>query len=390
MTLFLAAVTAVTWGFGELVYLRITKALGGYTASLWTSIFGLVLIIPVAIASGFPTSGVTDFALAMGGALVGVAGALLYALALQYGQLSIVSPVVSAAAGVSAVLAVLVLGEHLRTPTGDRRRRRDHRGGADGLGGAWRRPRAGHGARRALSAGARHLQPAARRLRRRDRADLGDRRLPHRVRVVLTPRRSGLAANSARTRRAPLARPLMRARDDRLLHPRDRTRARAGGGRRRRRLAVPGDRGDGAASCCASACARGNGSAWRSCSRPWRCSPRDRLGRDADGAQGHARVAAAQVVHLEVVGVRARRLDAEDVQQRERGRQLVGRRPRRQLPPVPRGSARPRSRCASRSRGRARDRGRGRPCRSHAARSPRAAARSRRAPPSPRGCRTGT
>ena len=117
MTLFLAAVTAVTWGFGELVYLRITKALGGYTASLWTSIFGLVLIIPIAIASGFPTSGATDFALAMGGALVGVGGALLYALALQYGQLSIVSPVVSAAAGVSAVLAVLVLGEHLRTPT---------------------------------------------------------------------------------------------------------------------------------------------------------------------------------------------------------------------------------------------------------------------------------
>jgi drug/metabolite transporter (DMT)-like permease len=117
VTLFLAAVTAVTWGFGELVYLRITKALGGYTASLWTSIFGLVLIIPVAIASGVPTSGPSDFALAMGGALVGVVSALLYALALQHGQLSIVSPVVSAAAGVSAVLAVLVLGEHLRTPT---------------------------------------------------------------------------------------------------------------------------------------------------------------------------------------------------------------------------------------------------------------------------------
>ena len=44
MTLLLAAITAVTWGCGELVYLRITKAIGGYTASLWTSIFGLVLI----------------------------------------------------------------------------------------------------------------------------------------------------------------------------------------------------------------------------------------------------------------------------------------------------------------------------------------------------------
>lgn len=115
MTLLLAATTAVTWGFGELVYLRITKAIGGYTASLWTSIFGLVLIIPVAIASGEPRSGAADFALAFGGALVGVLGALLYALALQYGQLSIVSPVVSSAAGVSAVLAVVILGEHLST-----------------------------------------------------------------------------------------------------------------------------------------------------------------------------------------------------------------------------------------------------------------------------------
>jgi drug/metabolite transporter (DMT)-like permease len=117
VTLLLAAATAVTWGFGELVYLRITKALGGWTAYLWGSIFGLVLIIPVAIASGAPTSGVGDFAFAIGGALVGVAGALLYALALQHGKLSIVSPVVSAAAGVSAVLAVLVLGEHLGAST---------------------------------------------------------------------------------------------------------------------------------------------------------------------------------------------------------------------------------------------------------------------------------
>jgi DME family drug/metabolite transporter len=115
VTLLLAAITAVTWGCGELVYLRITKAIGGYTASLWTSIFGLVLIIPVAIASGEPKSGAVDFALALGGALVGVLGALLYALALQYGQLSIVSPVVSSAAGVSAVLAVVILGEHLST-----------------------------------------------------------------------------------------------------------------------------------------------------------------------------------------------------------------------------------------------------------------------------------
>jgi drug/metabolite transporter (DMT)-like permease len=117
VTLLLAAATAVTWGFGELVYLRITKALGGWTAFLWGSVFGFVLIIPVAIASGTPTSGVGDFGIALGGALVGVAGALLYALAMQYGQLSIVSPVVSAAAGVSAVLAVLILGEHLGVPT---------------------------------------------------------------------------------------------------------------------------------------------------------------------------------------------------------------------------------------------------------------------------------
>jgi drug/metabolite transporter (DMT)-like permease len=117
VTLLLAATTAVTWGFCELVFIRATKALGGYTASLWVAIFGLVLILPIAIASGAPRSGAADVGLALAGALVGVVGALMYALALQHGQLSIVSPVVSSAAGVSAALAVLVLGEHLRAPT---------------------------------------------------------------------------------------------------------------------------------------------------------------------------------------------------------------------------------------------------------------------------------
>jgi drug/metabolite transporter (DMT)-like permease len=117
MTLLLAAATAVTWGLGELVYLRITKTLGGWTASLWTSIIGFVLIVPVAIASGAPRSGAADLALALLYAIVGVVGALMYALALEHGQLSIVSPVVSAAAGVSAVLAVVLLGEHLGAAT---------------------------------------------------------------------------------------------------------------------------------------------------------------------------------------------------------------------------------------------------------------------------------
>ena len=164
MTLLLAATTAVTWGFGELVYLRITKALGGWTAYLWGSIFGLVLIIPVAIASGAPTSGAGDVAFALGGALVGVAGALLYALALQYGQLSIVSPVVSAAAGVSAVLAVVILGEQLGTATAIA-----IVGAVVGVAlTAWVAQGAGHGLATALAVlaalGARQLQPAARAL----------------------------------------------------------------------------------------------------------------------------------------------------------------------------------------------------------------------------------
>jgi drug/metabolite transporter (DMT)-like permease len=116
VTLLYAAVTAVTWGCAELVFLRAAKAVGGYTASLWTAIFGLVLTLPIAIATGTPSSGSLAFGLAIGGALVGVAGSLLYALAIQHGQLTIVSPVVSAQAGVSALLAVVILGERLSAP----------------------------------------------------------------------------------------------------------------------------------------------------------------------------------------------------------------------------------------------------------------------------------
>jgi drug/metabolite transporter (DMT)-like permease len=117
VTPLLAAVTAVTWGCGELVFLRAAKEVGGYTASLWTALFGLVLTLPIAIATGTPSSDATAFGVAIAGALVGVAGSLLYALAVQHGQLTIVSPVVSAQAGVSALLAVAILGERLSVPS---------------------------------------------------------------------------------------------------------------------------------------------------------------------------------------------------------------------------------------------------------------------------------
>lgn len=116
MTLLLAALTAVTWGSGELIFMRAAKAVGGYTSALWTAIFGLALTLPIALANGAPSDGALAFAAAIGGALVGVAGVLLYSLALQHGQLTIVSPVVSSQAGVSAVLAVVLLGERLSAP----------------------------------------------------------------------------------------------------------------------------------------------------------------------------------------------------------------------------------------------------------------------------------
>ena len=208
VTLLLAATTAVTWGFGELVYLRITKAIGGYTASLWTSIFGLVLIIPVAIASGEPRSGAADFALAFGGALVGVLGALLYALALQYGQ-----PVDR--------VARRVVGRRRERGAGggDPRRAPEHGCRRSPVGGAvvgvvltaWVAERRGAmGSRRASRCSRRSgsarttcCSPGS---ADGDRADLGDRRLPFCVGAGADAARVQARAVVARACRAALAR----------------------------------------------------------------------------------------------------------------------------------------------------------------------------------------
>jgi drug/metabolite transporter (DMT)-like permease len=96
----------------EVLLLRSAKQIGPLRLNLWLMIVGGVLIVPVVVASG-PVPSVAHVPIAVAPALVGLAASTTYMVALRDGMLSLVSPTVATSGGLGAVLAVLVLGEHL-------------------------------------------------------------------------------------------------------------------------------------------------------------------------------------------------------------------------------------------------------------------------------------
>jgi drug/metabolite transporter (DMT)-like permease len=97
----------------EVLFLRAAKTIGALALVLWLSVLGTAFSLPLALASGTPPGGYGALAPAAGVALVGFAGALLYFLALQHGQLAVVSPLVAMQAAFSVIIAVAVLDEVL-------------------------------------------------------------------------------------------------------------------------------------------------------------------------------------------------------------------------------------------------------------------------------------
>src|SRR3712207_6793984 len=110
MTVWLAVVTAITWGVMEVLLLRVTKRVGAFTVALWISVFGGILTIPIVAMYAEPA---TRGELAMGllPGLLGVGAAFLYFTALRVGKLTVVSPTVATNGGIGALIAVVVLGE---------------------------------------------------------------------------------------------------------------------------------------------------------------------------------------------------------------------------------------------------------------------------------------
>ncbi len=104
------------WGLTEVTVMHVAKSVGERSLGLWLSVFGLLMILPLAIASGPPPSW-RDLPIVLLPGVLGGVGSYVYWIALRVGKLSIVSPTVAASGGIGSVLAIVLLGERLSLTT---------------------------------------------------------------------------------------------------------------------------------------------------------------------------------------------------------------------------------------------------------------------------------
>jgi drug/metabolite transporter (DMT)-like permease len=108
---------ALMWGTATLCTSRSSRQLGAGSVLGWVMLAGLVIVVPLAFASGVPPAldaGVGRWLL-LSGAMNVIGLALVYE-ALRLGKVGIVSPVTSTEGAIAALLAVLA-GETLGVPT---------------------------------------------------------------------------------------------------------------------------------------------------------------------------------------------------------------------------------------------------------------------------------
>jgi drug/metabolite transporter (DMT)-like permease len=108
---------ALMWGTATLCTSRSSRQLGAGSVLGWVMLAGLVIVVPLAFASGVPPAldaGVGRWLL-LSGAMNVIGLALVYE-ALRLGKVGIVSPVASTEGAIAALLAVLA-GETLGVPT---------------------------------------------------------------------------------------------------------------------------------------------------------------------------------------------------------------------------------------------------------------------------------
>ena len=105
------------WGTATLCTSRSSRQLGAGSVLAWVMLSGLVVVLPLAVASGVPAGldGETGWWLLLSGAMNVIGLALVYE-ALRIGKVGIVSPVASTEGAITAVIAI-VAGETLGVPT---------------------------------------------------------------------------------------------------------------------------------------------------------------------------------------------------------------------------------------------------------------------------------
>ena len=110
----LGALSAVAWGLADVFVTYLSRRGGFFVTLLCTQLFGVALLVIVALATGDLPGPSTGQLLALAAlAPVSVAAYAGFYKALELGPIAIVSPIASANGAVIVILAVVVLGESL-------------------------------------------------------------------------------------------------------------------------------------------------------------------------------------------------------------------------------------------------------------------------------------
>lgn len=105
LSIFYGILSALTWGAGDFSGGLASRKMGAYRAVFWGDLLGLLIILPVALASHDPIPSRMVFINASIGGILGSIGLLILYYSLSIGRMSIAAPV---SALFAAVLPVIV------------------------------------------------------------------------------------------------------------------------------------------------------------------------------------------------------------------------------------------------------------------------------------------
>jgi drug/metabolite transporter (DMT)-like permease len=110
----LGTLSAIAWGFADVLVTYVSRRGGFFKTLLLTQIFGVALLVVVALAlDDLPSPSTAQLLALVALGPVAVAAYAGFYRALELGPIAIVSPIASANGAVVVLLAVLVLGESL-------------------------------------------------------------------------------------------------------------------------------------------------------------------------------------------------------------------------------------------------------------------------------------
>ena len=105
---------ALSWGASAVVGTRLVRLVGTWTSIAATMLIGLAVVSPFAAAADFPEAPLRNWVYAIVSGLCYVSASTCWLLAVRYGKVSVVTPIVSTDGATAALIVVAAYGETLR------------------------------------------------------------------------------------------------------------------------------------------------------------------------------------------------------------------------------------------------------------------------------------